>query len=233
MLRILNKTRIVRIVSFQTSLRKSLDPRHYTSRPCFKCRMSNLGCRKSDLGCQISSLINLFRPTVAIIKTKSATIAFFSSPLFFLLALSFSPPFSFVGVILELIGLKKPAFWRLFTQMTADFVRLVLKKSARYMLDVGCRMAPTSFRNTQTCTEAATKYYNYTANEADEEQEHRLPTLQKRWGDQATLAVYSKIIFFDATIGSNSYSICTMHVKNIFPTDWGQPISLYTRPSKR
>ena len=51
---------------------------------------------------------------------------------------------------------------------------------------------------------------------------------KKRWGDQATLTVYSKIIFFDATIGSNSYTICTMHVKNIFPTDWGQPISLYT-----
>ena len=53
---------------------------------------------------------------------------------------------------------------------------------------------------------------------------------KKRWGDQATLTVYSKIIFFDATIGSNSYTICTMQssIKNIFPTDWGQPISLYT-----
>ena len=53
---------------------------------------------------------------------------------------------------------------------------------------------------------------------------------KKRWGDQATLTVYSKIIFFDATIGSSSYTICTMHssIKNIFPTDWGQPISLYT-----
>ena len=34
-------------------------------------------------------------------------------------------------------------------------------------------------------------------------------------GDQAALAVYSIIIYFDATIGSNSYTICTMHVKNI------------------
>ena len=50
---------------------------------------------------------------------------------------------------------------------------------------------------------------------------------KKRWGDQATLTVYSKIVF-DATIGSNNYTICTMHVKNIFPADWGQPISLYT-----
>ena len=51
---------------------------------------------------------------------------------------------------------------------------------------------------------------------------------KRRWGDQATLTVYSKIIFFDATIGSNGYTICTMHVKNSFPTDWGQPISLNT-----
>ena len=34
---------------------------------------------------------------------------------------------------------------------------------------------------------------------------------KKPWGDQAMLAVYSKIIFLDATIGSNSYTICTMH----------------------
>ena len=48
---------------------------------------------------------------------------------------------------------------------------------------------------------------------------------KKRWGVQGTLTVYSKIVCFDATIGSNSYTICTMHVKNIFPTDWGQAIS--------
>ena len=29
---------------------------------------------------------------------------------------------------------------------------------------------------------------------------------KKRWGDQATLTVYSKITFFDTTIGSNSYT---------------------------
>ena len=55
---------------------------------------------------------------------------FFSSPPFLLLAPSFSPfPFP---VILELLGLKKPSFWRLFTQMTANFLRLVFKKSVRY-----------------------------------------------------------------------------------------------------
>ena len=40
--------------------------------------------------------------------------------------------FSFVSVILELMGLKKPAFRRLFTQMTANFVRLVFKILVRH-----------------------------------------------------------------------------------------------------
>ena len=75
-----------------------------------------------------------FRPKkVSIIKTKSATIVFSLLLLSLSLLLLFLLSFSFVGVILELIGLKKPAFWQLFTQMTADFVRLVLKKSARYI----------------------------------------------------------------------------------------------------
>ena len=89
--------------------------------------------------------------------------------------------------------------------------------------------ATSSTERPQTCTEAVTKYCNYTANGADEEREHRLTMLQKairRSGN--AYWVYSKIIFFNATIGSNSYTICTMHVKNIFPTDWGQPTSLYT-----
>ena len=61
MIKILNKTRIVRIVSFQTSLRRSLDPRHYTSRPSFQMsdvesRISDVGCRISDVGCRMSDV---------------------------------------------------------------------------------------------------------------------------------------------------------------------------------
>ena len=65
---------------------------------------------------------------VAIIKTKSATIVFSllllssSSPLFFLLS------FSFVSVIFELIRPKKNCLLKPFHSMTANFVRLVLKK---------------------------------------------------------------------------------------------------------
>ena len=53
--------------------------------------------------------------------------------------------------------------------------------------------ATSSTQRPQTCTEAATKYYNYTVNETDEEREHRLPTLPKATRlDQATLKVYSQ-----------------------------------------
>ena len=50
----------------------------------------------------------------------------FSSLFLFLLS------FSFFTVILELLRLKKPAFWHLFTQITANFVRLVFKKFAKH-----------------------------------------------------------------------------------------------------
>ena len=85
-----------------------------------------------------------FRPKqaiiVAIIKTKSATIAFFS-----LLLLSSSSLchfllcYSFLGVILELISAvsagaqqrsTEPAFGRLFTQMTVKFVTFLKKTAA-------------------------------------------------------------------------------------------------------
>ena len=63
-------------------------------------------------------------PKEAIILTKSATIVFFflSSPPFLLLALSFSS-FLFFS-----LGASR-AFSLLFTQMIANFVRLVFKKS--------------------------------------------------------------------------------------------------------
>ena len=46
--------------------------------------------------------------------------------LFFLLLISFSSIFLFL--LSFSFGLKKPVFWRLFPQMTANVVRLVLKK---------------------------------------------------------------------------------------------------------
>ena len=63
-------------------------------------------------------------------ETKSATIDFFSSPPFLLLALSFSPLFFFVTVILELLGLKKPPFLTLFHPNDCKY-RLVGSQSAR------------------------------------------------------------------------------------------------------
>ena len=55
------------------------------------------------------------------------------------------------------------------------------------------------------------------------------PRATKEIGDvctqaKSTLEVYSQ----NYLLRCKSYTICTMHVKNIFPIDWGQPISLYT-----
>ena len=50
---------------------------------------------------------------------------------------------------------------------------------------------------------------------------------KKRWGDQATLTVYSKIISFDAMIGSNSSTICTSRISSQRTED-SLYISLYT-----
>ena len=48
-----------------------------------------------------------------------------------------------------------------------------------------------------------------------------LDTTKKRLEDQATLTGYSKITFFDATIGSNDYTICTMHRLSAFTPGGG------------
>ena len=92
--------------------------------------------------------------------------------------------------------------------------------TAKQRTSLSTAKATSATQRPQTCREAATKYHNYTVNETDEEREHRLPTLPKATRlDQATLLIKFtvKITFFDAATGSN-----------MFPTDSGQPISLYT-----
>ena len=83
--------------------------------------------------------MDLLRPTVfcppktlqkvAITKTESTTIAFFSSPPFFLLALSFSP---FLFLRYCDFGASRQSrnlpFDALFTQMTANFVTVGFQK---------------------------------------------------------------------------------------------------------
>ena len=94
---------------------------------CISSRILQKRYRQMDLF--VSNGFYPAKTTAAIIKSKSATIAFSSSPSFFLVALSFS----FVSIlILQLIKPQKPAFWRHFTQMTAIFDGLVFRKSARY-----------------------------------------------------------------------------------------------------
>ena len=113
---------------------------------------------------------------------------------------------------LEILHFQPRLLWRTPTKIHHERRRRWQQEAARkaQRISLSTAKATSSTQRPQTCTEVATKYYNYTANGADEEREHRPPTLQKaekamgRW--QATLTVYSKIIFFDATIGSNSGS---------------------------
>ena len=86
------------------------------------------------------------------------------------------------------------------------------------------------------CKEEATKYYNYSANKADEEREHRAPTfhqnavnkIRNETDEESSRGKFKvKIIFFDATIGNKNYTICKIDMRSIFPTDWEQPISLF------
>ena len=72
----------------------------------------------------------------------------------------------------------------------------------------------TAINRLQTCTEGATKYYNYTVNETDEERNTDCPDcrpFQKRrdWirpRIRQRLKFTVKIIFFDAAIGSKNYA---------------------------
>ena len=103
MIKILNKTRIVRIVSFQPHFVGLLDPRHYTSRPSFQmsdvesrmfadvgcqiwdvgCRMSDVECRISDVECWMSNLvcrISDIRCRISDVGCRMAPISFRTTP---------------------------------------------------------------------------------------------------------------------------------------------------------
>ena len=85
--------------------------------------------------------------------------------LFSLLLLSFSPlflfliSFSFVTVILEFLGLKKPAFWCLFTpEVTTNFVSLVFKNQLQCRFIVWGKF----YMNTNVATRHnITDYWNF------------------------------------------------------------------------
>ena len=64
--------------------------------------------------------------------------------------------------------------------------------------------ATSSTQRPQTCTEAATKYYNYIVNETDEEREHRLPTLTKAAGLKCTSQVTGQVTGYRPQVRSQA-----------------------------
>ena len=85
---------------------------------------------------------------------------------------------------LEILDFHPKLLWRRPTKIHREQRRRrqqeAVRKAQRTSLSTA--KATSSTQRPQTCTKAATKYYNYTANGADEERKHRLPTLQKAMG---------------------------------------------------
>ena len=86
--------------------------------------------------------------------------------------------------------------------------------------------ATSSTRRPQTCTEVATKYYNYTANKPVKRGNTECQRFKKRWGDQATHEVFNQNYLLQCNDRQQELHDRTMHGKNIFPTDLRQSISL-------
>ena len=67
--------------------------------------------------------------------------------------------------------------WRTPTKIHREGIEEDNREAERASLSTA--KATSSTQRPQTCTEASTKYYDYTASETDEERKHRLPTLRK------------------------------------------------------
>ena len=80
--------------------------------------------------------------------------------------------------------------WRTSTKIHRERIEEDNREAERTSLSTA--KATSSTQRPQTCTEASTKYYDYTASETDEERKHRLRRFEKRRGDQATLEVYNQ-----------------------------------------
>ena len=86
--------------------------------------------------------------------------------------------------LLEILDFQSKLLWRTPTKIHRERRRPRQQEAACKAQRTSLRKAKatSSTQRQQTWTEAATKYYNYTTNGADEEREHRLPTRQKAMG---------------------------------------------------
>ena len=84
----------------------------------------------------------------------------------------------------EIFNFQPKLLWRMPTKIHRKRGRRQQHEAAHkaQRTSLSTAKATSSTQRPQTCTEAAAKHYNYTANGADEEREHRLPTLQKAMG---------------------------------------------------
>ena len=82
---------------------------------------------------------------------------------------------------LEILHFQPRLLWRTPTKIHHERRRRRQQEAARkaQRTSLSTAKATSSTQRPQTCTEAAPKNYNYTVNGANEEREHRPPTLQK------------------------------------------------------
>ena len=71
---------------------------------------------------------------------------------------------------------------RMFVKSAVNSARATAHSEGKH-----CQLETEVIQRPRICKELATKYYSYTANEADEEREHRLPTFQQNSQGEASL----------------------------------------------
>ena len=70
--------------------------------------------------------------------------------------------------------------------------RYLIEQGLYYEGANGVNVMSSTHEQPQTCTEAATTYYNYTANETNDEWEHQRPPFQTEMRKSGILEVYSQ-----------------------------------------
>ena len=96
---------------------------------------------------------------------------------------------------LEILNFQPKLLWRTPTKILCERRRRRQQEAARkaQRTSLSTVKATSSTQRPQTCTEGATKYYNYTAKPMKRGNTD-CQSFKKRWGNEATLTLYSKII---------------------------------------
>ena len=105
--------------------------------------------------------------------------------------------------------------WENFTNKTPQERehRLQIEPEQRHSEGKRCQLETEAIQRPRICKEAATKYYSYTANEADTDCQHFSKMRSIEFATKLKRGKFAvKIIFLDATIGSKNYTISKIDI---------------------